>query len=81
MSSRMSAGKPEAKARGMKPSASAPSNLPSANIPHKSILFDDEEDDELFTPTKISRYSFMSFFSMKVHVGRFATKATFFLLD
>ncbi|XP_076020245.1 WASH complex subunit 2A isoform X2 [Genypterus blacodes] len=49
-----SSGKPEAKAGGMKTSASAPSNLPSAKIPHTSVLFDEEEDDDLFAPTKVS---------------------------
>ncbi|XP_035518973.1 WASH complex subunit 2 isoform X1 [Morone saxatilis] len=47
-----SAGKPEVKTGGMKPSVSAPSSLPSARTSHKSSLFDD--DDDLFAPTKES---------------------------
>lgn len=39
----------------MKSSASAPSSLPSAKPAQKSTLFDDDEDD-LFAPTKESRY-------------------------
>ncbi|XP_041645615.1 WASH complex subunit 2C isoform X2 [Cheilinus undulatus] len=53
LSSKSSPEKPEAKAGGMKPSASAPSSLPSAKMSHKSSLFDDDEDD-LFAPTKES---------------------------
>lgn len=45
--------KSEAKTGGMKPSASAPSNLPSIQTPQKSSLFDDDDDD-LFAPTKQS---------------------------
>lgn len=52
MSSKSSAGKPEVKTGGMKPSASAPSSLPSAKISHKSSVFDnDDDDDDLFAPT------------------------------
>lgn len=55
MSSRSSTGKPEVKTGGMKPSASAPSSLPSAKTSHKS-LFDNADNDDLFAPTKESRY-------------------------
>ncbi|XP_042357922.1 WASH complex subunit 2 isoform X2 [Plectropomus leopardus] len=50
------AGKPEIKTGGMKPSASAPSSLPSAKMSHKSSLFDneDDDDDDLFAPTTTS---------------------------
>nr|XP_046258221.1 WASH complex subunit 2 isoform X3 [Scatophagus argus] len=51
MSSKTSAGKPEVKTGGMKPSASAPSSFPSAKTSHKS-LFDNDDDDDLFAPTK-----------------------------
>lgn len=51
ITSKRSPEKPEVKAGGMKPSASAPSNLPSAKMSHKSSLFDDDDDD-LFAPTK-----------------------------
>ncbi|KAM9344686.1 WASH complex subunit 2 [Symphorus nematophorus] len=54
MSSTSSAGKSEVKTGGMKPSASAPSSLPSAKTSHKSSLFDEEDDDDLFAPTKES---------------------------
>ncbi len=60
MSSKSSAGKPEVKSGGMKPSASAPSSLPSAKTSHKSSLFDDDDDD-LFAPTKESRYFFFQY--------------------
>lgn len=53
MSSKSSSGKSEVKTGGMKPSASAPSSLPSAKTSHKSSLFDDDDDD-LFAPTKES---------------------------
>ncbi|XP_029030816.1 WASH complex subunit 2 isoform X2 [Betta splendens] len=49
-----SATKPEAKTGGMKASVSAPSSLPSAKTPQKSSLFNDDEDDDLFVPTKNS---------------------------
>ncbi|XP_068183938.1 WASH complex subunit 2 isoform X2 [Antennarius striatus] len=48
-----SAGKPEVKAGGMKPSASAPSSLPSAETSQRS-LFDDNDVDDLFAPTNES---------------------------
>ncbi|GAA6223367.1 WASH complex subunit FAM21-like [Lates japonicus] len=54
ISSKSSATKPETKTVGMKPSASAPSSLPSAKTSQKSSLFDDEDDDDLFAPTKES---------------------------
>ncbi|XP_071336712.1 WASH complex subunit 2 isoform X3 [Trachinotus anak] len=55
ISSKSSATKPDAKTGGMKPSASAPSSLPSAKTTQKSSLFeDDEEDEDLFAPTKES---------------------------
>ncbi|XP_034537772.1 WASH complex subunit 2 isoform X2 [Notolabrus celidotus] len=53
ISSKSSPEKPEVKTGGMKPSASAPSSLPSAKTSHKSSLFDDDDDD-LFAPTKES---------------------------
>lgn len=56
MSSQSSGGKPEVKTGGMKPSASAPSSLPSAKTSHKGSLFENEDDDDLFAPTKESRY-------------------------
>lgn len=56
MGSKSSTGKPEVKIGGMKSSASAPSSLPSAKTSHQS-LFDDAADDDLFAPTKESRYS------------------------
>ncbi|XP_056291798.1 WASH complex subunit 2 isoform X2 [Pseudoliparis swirei] len=53
-----SAGKPEVKTGGMKPSASAPSSLTSgpssftsAKMSHKSSLFDNYDEDDLFAPT------------------------------
>ncbi|XP_034040237.1 WASH complex subunit 2 isoform X2 [Thalassophryne amazonica] len=53
ISSKSSTGKSELIIGGMKSSASAPSNLPSAKVPPKSSLFDDDdEDDDLFAPTK-----------------------------
>ncbi|XP_040906025.1 WASH complex subunit 2 [Toxotes jaculatrix] len=54
ISSKSNATKPETKTGGMKPSASAPSSLPSAKISQKSSLFDNEDDDDLFAPTKES---------------------------
>ncbi|XP_073337472.1 WASH complex subunit 2 isoform X2 [Pagrus major] len=54
MSSQSSAGKPEVKTGGMKPSASAPSSLPSAKTSHKGSLFENEDEDDLFAPTKDS---------------------------
>lgn len=54
MSSKASAGKPDVTTGGMKPSASAPSSLPSAKISSRSLF--DDEDDDLFAPTKESRY-------------------------
>lgn len=53
MSSKASTGKPEVKTGGMKPSASAPSSLPSAKTSSRSLF----DDDDLFAPTKESRYS------------------------
>ncbi|XP_068578357.1 WASH complex subunit 2 isoform X2 [Cebidichthys violaceus] len=50
VSSISSAGKPEVKSGGMKPSTSAPSSLTSAKMSHKSSLFDNDDDD-LFAPT------------------------------
>lgn len=55
MTSKSSAGKPEVKTGGMKASASAPSSLPSAKMSHKSSLFDNDDDDDLFAPTTESR--------------------------
>lgn len=52
LSSKSSVGKPEVKTEGIKPSASAPSGLPSAKTSHKSLF----DDDELFAPPKESRY-------------------------
>ncbi|XP_008277986.1 WASH complex subunit FAM21 isoform X2 [Stegastes partitus] len=52
--SKTSATKPETKTGGMKPSASAPSSLPSAKPSQKSSLFDEDDDDDLFAPTKES---------------------------
>ncbi|XP_030298012.1 WASH complex subunit 2 isoform X3 [Sparus aurata] len=54
MSSQSSGGKPEVKTGGMKPSASAPSSLPSAKTSHKGSLFENEDEDDLFAPTKES---------------------------
>ncbi|XP_056251880.1 LOW QUALITY PROTEIN: WASH complex subunit 2 [Seriola aureovittata] len=55
INSKSSATKSETKTGGMKPSASAPSSLPSAKTSQKSSLFDEDEDDEdLFAPTKES---------------------------
>ncbi|XP_053188839.1 WASH complex subunit 2 isoform X1 [Scomber japonicus] len=53
LSSKSSTAKQETKTGGMKPSASAPSSLPSAKTSQKSSLFDDDGDD-LFAPTKES---------------------------
>ncbi|KAL6101862.1 washc2c [Pungitius sinensis] len=46
-----SARKPEVKAGGMKTSVSAPSGLTAAKISHKSSLFDNDDEDDLFSPT------------------------------
>ncbi|XP_047459603.1 WASH complex subunit 2 isoform X2 [Mugil cephalus] len=54
ISSKTSATKPETKTGGMKPSTSAPSSLPSARASQKSSLFDEDEEDDLFAPTKPS---------------------------
>lgn len=56
MSPKSSVTKSEAKPGGMKASVSAPSSLPSAKMPPKSSLFDDEDEDDLFGPSKESRY-------------------------
>ncbi|XP_053731690.1 WASH complex subunit 2 isoform X1 [Synchiropus splendidus] len=56
LSSSSSAVKQETKTAGMKSSVSAPSNLPSAKPYPKSSLFD-EDDDDLFAPTKESSQS------------------------
>lgn len=63
MTSKSSAGKPEVNSGGMKPSASAPSSLPSAKSSHSSLFVDadDEDDDDLFSPKQESRYSALSF--------------------
>lgn len=53
INSKSGAAKQETKTGGMKPSASAPSSLPSAKTSQKSSLFDDDDDD-LFAPTKES---------------------------
>lgn len=62
MTSKRSAGKPEVKSGGMKPSASAPSSLPSAKPSHSSLFVDayDEDDDDLFAPKQEPRYSSLS---------------------
>lgn len=62
MTSKSSAGKPEVKSGGMKPSASAPSSLPSAKTPHSSLFVDakDEDDNDLFAPKQEPRYSALS---------------------
>ncbi|XP_069548739.1 WASH complex subunit 2 isoform X2 [Brachyistius frenatus] len=52
LNSKNSATKSETKTGGMKSSASAPSSLPSAKTSQKSSLFDNNEDDDLFAPTK-----------------------------
>lgn len=61
MTSKSSAGKPEVNSGGMKPSASAPSSLPSAKSSHSSLF--DEDDDDLFSPKQESRYSALSFYN------------------
>lgn len=62
MTSKSSAGKPEVKSGGMKPSTSAPSSLPSAKPSHSSLFVDadDEDDDDLFAPKQEPRYSALS---------------------
>lgn len=62
MTSKGSAGKPEVQSGGMKPSASAPSSLPSTKSSHSSLFVDadDEDDDDLFTPKQEFRYSALS---------------------
>lgn len=50
VSSINSAGKSEVKAGGMKTSVSAPSGLIAAKISHKSSLFDNDDEDDLFAP-------------------------------
>ncbi|XP_068597002.1 WASH complex subunit 2 [Brachionichthys hirsutus] len=52
MSFTSGAGRPEVKTPGMKPSASAPSSLPSAKTSQRSVF--DNDDDDLFAPTKES---------------------------
>ncbi|XP_078788157.1 WASH complex subunit 2 isoform X7 [Oryzias latipes] len=55
MSSQSKQVKPEPKSGGMKTSTSAPSSLPSTKTSKKSSLFDkDDDDDDLFAPTKVS---------------------------
>lgn len=54
LGSKSSASKPETTTGGMKPSASAPSSLPSAKTSQKSSLFDNDDDDDLFAPSKVS---------------------------
>ncbi|KAK1791585.1 hypothetical protein P4O66_013589, partial [Electrophorus voltai] len=54
MSSKPSTGKLDVRSGGMKTSTSAPSRLPSATLPQKSILFEDNDDDDLFAATKES---------------------------
>ncbi|XP_061914181.1 WASH complex subunit 2 isoform X1 [Entelurus aequoreus] len=53
ISPKVSVTKQENKTGGMKPSASAPSSLPSVTTLQKSSLFD-EDDDDLFAPAKES---------------------------
>ncbi|XP_056148378.1 WASH complex subunit 2 isoform X3 [Lampris incognitus] len=55
LSSKPSEGKPATKAGGMKPSASAPSTLPSGKTSQKGCLFDDDEDDDLFATKQSSQ--------------------------
>ncbi|XP_063731284.1 WASH complex subunit 2C isoform X2 [Eleginops maclovinus] len=50
-SSKSSVGKSGVKTGGMKSSVSAPSSFPSAKIPQKGSVFDDDDDGDLFTPT------------------------------
>lgn len=60
VTSKSSTEKPDVKSGGMKPSASAPSSLPSAKSSHSSLFVDaDDEDDndDLFTPKQELRYS------------------------
>lgn len=59
MTSKPSPGKPEVKPGGMKPSASAPSSLPSAKPSHSSLFVDanDEDGDDLFAAKQEPRYS------------------------
>ncbi|XP_060943097.1 WASH complex subunit 2 isoform X2 [Limanda limanda] len=54
MSSKSNATKPESNTAGLKPSASAPSSLPGSKTSHKGSLFDHDEEDDLFAPTKES---------------------------
>uniref|UniRef100_A0A8C7X5A0 FAM21/CAPZIP domain-containing protein n=1 Tax=Oryzias sinensis TaxID=183150 RepID=A0A8C7X5A0_9TELE len=55
MSSQSKQVKPEPKSGGMKTSTSAPSSLPGTKTSKKSSLFDkDDDDDDLFAPTKVS---------------------------
>ncbi|XP_051507245.1 WASH complex subunit 2C isoform X2 [Myxocyprinus asiaticus] len=54
MSSKPNKERPELKPGGMKPSASAPSSLPSVKGPQKDSLFDENDDDDLFAATKES---------------------------
>ncbi|XP_062256903.1 WASH complex subunit 2 isoform X2 [Platichthys flesus] len=54
ISSKSNATKPESNTAGLKPSASAPSSLPGAKTSHKGSLFDHDEVDDLFAPTKES---------------------------
>lgn len=69
MSSINSAGKSEVKAGGMKTSVSAPSGLIAAKISHKSSLFDNDDEDDLFAPATESRYSHSSGGSVQKQTG------------